>query len=209
MTALSYVTTANLKTRLNIGTADTTDDDLLDDIVGQVNAYVEHVTRRPVGPSNGGTATFDAGEDVYEGERLFVRQGIRAVTSATVAPSTSDTGVAATTADIIILPRSQNRRPDWPGFWLIFKDVVSGSVSDWGTGYGNITIVGDFGWQAIPPEVTEVAEIVATRAWYARQSGQADLVGSDETGQPLVSRFLSPRDRDTLRAYRPDRLAAG
>jgi hypothetical protein len=209
MTALSYVTRVNLKVRLNIGTADTTDDALLDDIVEQVNAYVEHVAHRPLGPSNGGTATFDAEEDVYPDGALYVRQGIRSVTSATVAPATGQAGVAATVADIVVLPRSQNRRPDWPGEWLVFKDVVTGSVSDWGSGYANITVVGDFGWAAIPPEVVEVAEIVATRAWYARQTGQADIVGSDETGAPLVSRFLSLRDRDTLRAFQPDRLAVG
>lgn len=209
MTALSYVTRANLKVRLNIGTADTTDDDLLDDLCSQVNAYVEFVTHRPVGPTTGGTAIFDAQEDVYPGGRLYVRQGIRTVTSATVAPGTGETAVEANVADIIVLPRSQNRRPDWPGDWLIFKDVVVGDVCDWGSGYGGITIVGDLGWASIPPEVSEVAEILATRAWYARQAGQADLVGSDETGQPLVSRFLSARDRDTLKAYRPDRLAVG
>lgn len=207
MSALSYVTTANLKARLGI--TDSTDDDLLDDLVAQTNAYVEHVTRRPIGPTNGGTATFDAVEDVYPDGRLYVRQGIRTLTSATVAPSTGESGVAATVADIVILPRSQNRRPDWPGFWLAFKDEVTGSVEDWGTGWGNITIVGDFGWASIPPEISEVAELIATRAWHARASGQQDIVGTDENGNPIVSRFVSMRDRDTLRAYRSDRLAVG
>ena len=37
MTALSYATRALVKVRLGIGTADTDDDDLLDDIVEQAN----------------------------------------------------------------------------------------------------------------------------------------------------------------------------
>lgn len=211
MAALSYVTTDNLKVRLNIGTADTTDDTLLGDLCDQVNAYVEFVTHRQVGPVNGGTAvtyTFDAAEDVYEGQ-LYVQAGVQSISAGTVASATGDTGVAVTTSDLIVLPRSQNRRPGWPGFWVIFKDVVAGSVSDWGSGYANIDLTFVAGWAAIPPEVTEVAEIVATRAWYARQAGQADIVGTDETGAPLVSRFLSARDRDTLKAFRPDRVAVG
>ena len=39
---------------------------------------------------------------------------------------------------------------------------------------------------------------MVVRAWHARQSGQTDIVGNDETGAPIVSRYLSARDRDTL-----------
>ena len=57
------------------------------------------------------------------------------------------------------------------------------------------------GWTAIPDDITDVALTAATRAWFARQSGQQDIVGSDENGAPLVSRFFSARDLGTLRAY--------
>jgi hypothetical protein len=207
MTAGTYVTSANLKVRIGLGTADTTDDTLIATICGQVNSYVEFVCRRDftavAGTASGGTATFDAAEDVYDGQ-LYVRDGIRAVTSLSVAPSTGDAAVSATVADTIILPRSQARRPGWPGFWVVFKPVVSGAVSDWGTGYANITLGYDRNFEAYPVEVVEVAEVMATRAWYGRQAGQADIVGSDEVGAPVISRFLSARDRDTLKAFRPD-----
>ena len=34
-------------------------------------------------------------------------------------------------------------------------------------------------------------------------AGQADIIGNDDTGAPLVSRFVAPHHRDILRAYRP------
>jgi hypothetical protein len=202
MTALSYCTTANVKTRLGI--TDSTDDTLIGNIVTQTNDWVEHYTQRPIGPNTGGTATFDGYEDVdADGKTLFVRQGIRSITSITVAPSTGATAVTGTVADFVILPRSQNRRADWPGFLVRVKDSVTGSVSKFGHGYGDIVIVGDFGWAAIPPAITEIAETIAVRTWHARQAGQADVVGSEMNGEPVVSRYVSRKDKDTLRAFRP------
>ena len=57
------------------------------------------------------------------------------------------------------------------------------------------------GWEAIPDDVTELAVTAVVRAWHARQAGQSDIVGTDEYGKPVVSRYLSWRDRDTLLAY--------
>lgn len=204
MTALSYTTTALVKVRLGIGTADTTDDELLDDIVEQTNDYIEAYTWRPIGPTSGGTATFDGYDDVdADGRTLYVRQGIRSITSITVAPGTGSDAVTGTAADFVILPRSQNRKADWPGFWVRVKDSVTGSVSSFSVGYGNIVIVGDFGWAAIPPAIKEVAETLAVRAWHARKTGQADIVGSEANGEPIVSRYLSNRDKMLLRSFRP------
>jgi hypothetical protein len=204
MTALSYCTRANVKVRLGIGTADTTDDTLLDSVVAQTNDYIESYTWRPIGPTSGGTATFDGAEDVsWDGRSLTVRQGIRTITSIEVAPSTGSTAVAGTVADFVILPRTQNRKPDWPGFEVRIKDTVTGAVSTFGHGYGDIVIVGDFGWASIPPAITELAEVLAVRTWHARKSGQADVVGSDANGEPIVSRFISAKDRRLLQSFRP------
>ena len=201
MSALSYCTTANVKTRLAI--TDSTDDTLIGNIVGQVNDYIESQTWRPVGPTAGGTATFDSVEDCIDNRTLYVRQGIRSITSITVASSTGETPVAGTPADFVILPRPQNRKPGWPGFEVRIKDVVTGSVSLFGIGFGDIVIVGDFGWEAIPPALTELAEALAVRTWHSRQSGQADIVGSDANGEPIVSRLLSRKDKMLLHSFRP------
>lgn len=200
MTALSYCTRANVKTRLGI--TDTDSDSLLDTIVGQVNDYIEFEARRPIGPNNGGTAIFDASRDVFDDE-LYVPWGIRSLTSLTVAPSTGAAAVSATVDDVLILPRDHSRRSGWPGHFLRFKDSVTGAVSDFGSGDAGITVVGNFGFESIPPVVTELAEVLAVRTWHARQTGQADEVGSEEGGEPTVTRYLSARDRRTLRSFRP------
>jgi hypothetical protein len=207
MTAGTYVTSANLKVRLGIGTADTTDDTLLGNICNQVNSYVEFIARRNfdavAGTAAGGTATFDASEDVYDGQ-LYVHDGIRAVTSLSVAPGTGDAAVTATVADLIILPRSQARRPGWPGFWVVFKPVVTGLVSDWGVGYANIVMGYDRNFASYPLEIVEVAEVAAARAWSGRQGGQEDISGTDESGAPLIRRYFSAEDKKTLREFRSD-----
>lgn len=201
MTALSYATSANVKTRLGI--TDSTDDTLLGNIVAAANDYIESQTWRPIGPTTGGTATFDSVDDCLDSRTLYVRQGIRSISSITVASSTGADAVAGTVADFVIMPRSQNRRPDWPGFYVVIKDAVTGDVSSFGSGYGDIVIVGDFGWASIPPVLTEIAELTAVRAWHARNLGQADIVGSEANGEPTISRFVSKRDKMTLQSFRP------
>jgi len=204
MTALSYVTTANLKVRLGLGTAVTDDDGLFDDVCDEVNDWIESYTWRPVGPNAGGTLTFDSYEDTSDdGYCLYVRQGVRSVTSMTVATSTGATPGTVDTDDIVILPRVQNRKPGFPGTEIRFKDYITGPVNLFGRGYGDIVVVGDFGFEAIPPAVVEIAEVLAVRTWHARQAGQADVVGSDADGEPTVSRYVSGKDRLTLKAYRP------
>ena len=208
MTALSYAVGTAVKARLGI--TDSTDDTLITGYVNATNEWIEQYCGRQVGPTTGGTATFDAAYDCStDGRTLYVPQGVRSITSLTVAPSTNATAVSATVADLVILPRSHNRRPDWPGFEIEIVDSPTGSVTNFGTGYGNIVLIGNLGWASIPYKLTEIAEALVVRIWHARQSGQTDIVGSDETGAPVVSRFVSGEDRATLKDYKVHRLVAG
>lgn len=198
----AYINRADLKTRLNIG--GTAQDALLDDFVAYTNEWIEHETWRPIGPDTGGTATFDGYNSVSsDGTTLYVNQGIRTITSITVAPSTGATPVAGTVADFVILPRTQDRRPGEPGFEVRVKDVVTGSVTRFYHGFGDIVVVGDFGWAAIPSELSELGYRVAARSWHARNAGQQDIVGADEVGNPIVSRFVSSMDWKLIKSFRP------
>lgn len=200
MSAQGYATKDNVKVRLNIGTADTTDDALLTTIVGQVNDWIEDEVGRPIGPLTAQTYTFDGdGSDC-----LYIRNGIRTITTLSIAPVTGDAKVAET--NFVLLPRTQDRRSGWPAFEVKLTDL---SVVRFYQGYSNVEIVGDFGWAAIPPDLTEVAEVACVRAWHARQTGQTDIVGTDETGNPVVSRFVSGKDMKTIRRYKVDYLVGG
>lgn len=202
----SYATYSNVKTRLNLPSD--TNQTFITQLCTNANEYIEFYCRRSIGPTAGGTATFDANRDVFNGE-LYVRDGVRAITSLTVADSTGETPGTATAGDLIILPRSQNRRPGWPGFWVGIIDNPTGSVVNFGTGDGNIVMVYDSGWESIPAEITEIAEVMVARAWRGRENGESDQIGTDEYGQPVISRYLSPRDRSTLRSYRPQVVVTG
>lgn len=206
--ALAYTGGTAIKTRLGI--TDTVDDDLITSYATAVNEWIETYAERQLGPTQGGTATFDGFNDVSDdGRTLYVPQGIRTVTSLTVAPATGATGVAATAGDLVILPRSHNRTPDWPGWEIRIIDSPTGAVTYFPAGYGNIVLIGDFGWSAIPAKVAEIATTIAVRIWHARKSGQTDIVGSDETGAPVVTRYVSSEDKAYLRLFKRNRLVAG
>jgi hypothetical protein len=74
-------------------------------------------------------------------------------------------------------------------------------------GYNTVRITGTFGWSQIPDEIKEIGEVMAVRSWSARQAGQTDQIGVSEMGQPVISRTLSIRDRETLARYRVKRPA--
>lgn len=194
----SYATTTNVKLRAGIGTADTDDDVLIGTICDQINDYVEFVTERPIAPVSGTpTYTFDGDGSTV----LWFPTGIRTVTLLEVALYTGGDYGTVTATDYFIRPASQNRLNGWPGSRIEFSDQTSGAYSYFPEGYNTVRVTGTFGFAAIPDAVTELAEVAAVRAWHARESGQTDIVGTDEFGKPVVSRFFSARDLMTLKKY--------
>lgn len=193
----TYVTTTTLKNQLG-GTAamGTADDTLLGTICEQVNSYVETVIGRTIGPLAAGTVTFDVPATTTV---LYVPQGVRAVTSLLVATNTGATPATAASADVFLRPL--NPRPGWPYTEIHLSDVPTGDVSVFSPGFGVVQAVGTFGWAEVPEDLESVAIRMAVRAWHARASGENDAIGVDDMGQPIVSRGLSKRDRDTLYRY--------
>lgn len=197
MTALSYASLSGVKARLHI--TDTSDDTELTTIVGQVNAWLETRMQRQVGPIASDTYTFDG-----DGSRsLYIPIGIREVTELKIAPATGETLVAET--NFVVLPREQFRRPGWPGFTVQLTDLATVCFY---RGYSNVAVTMTAGWDAIPAELTEVTEVAIVRAWAARASGQTDITGVDEMGNPIVSRYISSKDMHTINQYRTDHFVA-
>ena len=192
----TYVSTTSLKLRLGLGTADTTDDTLLGTICDQVNTYIETTTGRVLSPVASGTVTFDVEEAT---DRIYVKQGIRAITSVEVADYTGDTYTTVGTADYFLRPL--HPEPGWPYTWLHLSDVPTGDYTRFPAGYNTVRIVATTGWAETPEDVEDVALTLAVRTWHAREAGQQDVVGTDEMGRPVVSRFMSARDRHTLARY--------
>lgn len=204
----AYATTSALKARLfAAGVTDTADDTLMGTICDQVNGYIES-------PSGAGRVLAPVSSATYliDGDgtnTVYFPNGIRAVTALSVADYTGGTKAAITeNTDWFLRPLSQDRQPGWPAMWIILADV-GGSRPVFPAGYSTISMTATTGWAAIPDEITNVALTLAVRMWHGRQSGQAEIIGNDENGSPVVSRFLSTTDRMILKQFRritPPRL---
>ena len=193
----TYVSTTTLKDQLG-GTAamGTADDALLGVIVAQVNTYIESVIGRSITVAAAGTVTFDVPSAT---DHLFVPQGLQSVSSLLVADYTGATAGTVASADVFLRPL--NRRPGWPYTEIWLSDVPTGSIGIFSPGYGVVQAIGTVGWAEVPEDLEGVAIRMAVRAWHARASGENDAIGVDDMGQPVVSRGLSKRDRDTLYRY--------
>lgn len=201
----SYATIANVKKRLASSDSYSADDDaVLTSLCDAINGWIELKSLRVLAPVDSTTYLFDAGDWTENGSVLNIPAGIRAVASLKLAPATGQPLVLVPAVEYLLLPRTQHRQPGYPATRLLLHNAGgSASVSRAYSGYGIAELVGDFGWAAIPPEIRELAETAVVRAWHGRQAGQSDIVGSDENGAPIVSRFISSKDRETLKAYHP------
>lgn len=190
----SYATAATLKARIGIG--DTADDTVLGAVCDQVNQYIETKTGRVLAPVASTTFLIDIEEACT---RFHFPRGIRAITALAVGDHTGASRTALASTDYFLRPSAHDRLPGWPATWVHLSDFASRRYFP--RGFEVVSMTATTGWDAIPDDIAEVALVAAARAWHAVQSGQADLVGTDEMGQVLVSRFFSPRDLETLRTY--------
>lgn len=196
----SYATSAAVKTRL--GDTGSSNDTLIGVLCDQVNGWIESYTARPIAPYSA-TYTFDSSSWSRDGTSLVLPRGLREVTSFTMSGGTGQAQEAVDADDYFLLPRDHERAPGWPATRLVLTDIPTDLPFSYASGgYGIAVIEGEWGWAAIPDELKAIAETTVVRAWHARQAGQQDIIGTDETGAPIVSRYVSGRDRDTLDLYR-------
>lgn len=196
----AYATAAAVKARLGIGSGDTTDDTLIGTICDQINQFIESPqgTGRILAPINSTTYLIDGDGS----RRLYFPRGIRAITDLQIGAYTGATKDVIAATDYYLRPLAQDRKPGWPAMYVELSDRPAGSYRTFPEGYETVSMTCTAGWAAIPDDITDVALTTAVRAWHARQSGQADLVGTDETGEPLVSRYVAGFHWATLKAYR-------
>lgn len=185
-----YASVDGVKRRLRwTEESDDPEEELLLQIIGEMNGWMENPAALgcAVAPSSLTELTLDGRDARADGRMLFVRIGIVELSDVQV------NGQSIT--DWYLRPLEQDRRPGWPA-QQVWRN------GGWPRGFGNITLFGSFGFPAIPLDLVELAETTVVRAWFAARAGQRDISGTDETGQPLVSRYVALRDRDTLREYR-------
>lgn len=197
----AYATTAAVKARLfAAGVTDTADDTLIGTICDQVNQFIESPqgTGRVLAPISSATYLID-GDGLTH---IYFPTGIRAITALSVGDFTGDTRDLLAATDYYLRPLTQDRNPGWPAMYVFLSDKPAGTHHVFAKGRETVSMTCTAGWAAIPDDITDVALTTAVRAWGARQSGQADIIGTDETGAPLVSRFVAPFHWATLKAYK-------
>jgi hypothetical protein len=197
----AYATTALVKARLfAAGVTDTADDTLIGTIVDQVNQFIESPQGcgRILAPAASATYLVD-GNGL---RRLYFPRGLRAVTALLIGDYTGDTRDTIASTDYFLRPTATDRKPGWPAEWIELSNLPAGVHRVFHAGYETVSITGTTGWNAIPDDITDVALTTAVRAWHARQSGQADVIGNDETGAPVVSRYVAPFHWATIKAYK-------
>lgn len=191
-----YVTPTTLKMRLGI--TGTVNDLLFDQICDETNQWIESYTGRILAPVASATYLFD-GYGLSSAYRIDLgRLGAREVTLL-------ESGTNGTTFSTVasgqysLRPLAQDRALSGEPASHIY--MTTGYRLP--VGYGNIRVTMTAGFSVIPDDVRAVAINIATRAWHGRQSGMADVVGSDETGEPIVTKIIAPEFKRTLDHYRP------
>jgi hypothetical protein len=192
-----YVTLAQLKARTGNTSVDATRDAILTEIVDETNQWVEAYTGRVMGPVASAVYTFDGGgPDNPDRSTLdLFRLGVRAVTLLETATTTG--GAFTTVASTEYFLRPLNLLNGEPA-----TQIVLNTGTYFYRGYGTIKVTMTAGFAAVPDDVRAVALNIATRAWHGRQSGMTDIVGSDETGAPIVTKIVAPEFKHTLDRYR-------
>lgn len=201
-----YATVVNVKKRLASTDSYSADDDaVLLSLCSGINAWIESPAGadRVLAPIASATYTFDRSAWSNNGTVLWFRNGIRAVTSLRISAGTGLALQTVPASEYLVLPRSQDRSSGWPGTRIVLHNGGGTSpFSEVSAGHGTSELVMTTGFDAKPDDIIELAETAVVRAWHGRQAGQADIIGSDEEGAPIVSRYVSAKDRETLNAYR-------
>lgn len=182
-----------LKRRLGI--TDAKDDAYLSSVVASVNDWVIERVGMDISPAGSATRTLD-GDGTRE---VFVPGGLRSVATVEVSTDMGSTW-ADVTASVTLLPESWRKPPSEPHHTLRLSEASGDWFPD---GEGTVRITStEWGYERWPDRVVEVAETIAVRMANARNTGQRDVIGSDELGNPVVSRFVSLKDRDTIDGLR-------
>lgn len=192
-------TLASVKLILGTG-ATSTDDDVLQFLVDNVNgAIVQRLGYYP-GPSDDTSRTYHGKDAVNDAKRLWLPGGVRSITTLTIGANTGASQTAATATDYVTGPASYLLRPGEPAHYVEFVDVTTGAWSSFPFGYDNVTITGLFGWGAVPDDLAYWATWLAVQYWKTRASNTG-MVGSTDFGNVDLSRLPS-KAREVIDSYR-------
>jgi hypothetical protein len=202
-----YATRNQVKAALRIGTADTLDDDLIDNCVGAASRLIDGYCNRRFWQS--GTAE----ARVYQAEDSFYCSiddiAGTALTLKTSSQSDGTFDVTWKVSDYQIEPLNGNL----DGLTWSYDKIRA--VGDYlfptvNANYGEqalVQVTAVFGWPAVPEAVTQ-ATIIQSSRLFKRLDSPLGVAGFGDLGAIRVSRYLDPDMAQLVEPYRRMRIFA-
>jgi hypothetical protein len=202
-----YATRNQVKAALRIGTADTIDDDLIDNCVGAASRLIDGYCNRRFWQSGTAEARVFQAEDSF-----YCSIDDIAGTALTLKTSTQADGTFDLTwsrSDYQLEPLNGNL----DGLTWSYDKIRA--VGDYlfptvNANYGEqalVQVTAVFGWPSVPEPVTQATIIQASRI-FKRYDSPLGVVGFGDLGQIRVSRYLDPDMAQLVEPYRRMRIFA-
>ena len=202
-----YATRNQVKAALRIGTADTIDDDLIDNCVGAASRLIDGYCNRRFWQSGTAEARIYQAEDSF-----YCSIDDVAGTAITLKTSSQANGVFDVTwkvSDYQLEPLNGNL----DGLTWSYDKVRA--VGDYlfptvNNNYGEqalVQVTAIFGWPSVPEPVTQATIIQASRI-FKRYDSPLGVAGFGDLGAIRVSRYLDPDMAQLVEPYRRMRIYA-
>jgi hypothetical protein len=201
-----YATRNQVKAALRIGTADTLDDDLIDNCVGAASRLIDGYCNRKFWQSGTASRVYQAEDSFYCSIDDIAGTAITLKTSSQ-ADGTFD--VTWKVSDYQLEPLNGNL----DGLTWSYDKIRA--VGDYlfptvNANYGEqalVQVTAVFGWPAIPEPVTQATIIQASRI-FKRYDSPLGVAGFGDLGAIRVSRYLDPDMAQLVEPYRRMRIFA-
>jgi hypothetical protein len=202
-----YATRNQVKAALRIGTADTIDDDLIDNCVGAASRLIDGYCNRRFWQSGTAEARVFQAEDSF-----YCSIDDIAGTALTLKTSTQADGTFDLTwsrSDYQLEPLNGNL----DGLTWSYDKIRA--VGDYlfptvNANYGEqalVQVTAVFGWPSVPEPITQATIIQASRI-FKRYDSPLGVAGFGDLGAIRVSRFLDPDMAQLVEPYRRMRIFA-
>jgi hypothetical protein len=202
-----YATRNQVKAALRIGTADTLDDDLIDNCVGAASRLIDGYCNRRFWQSGTAEARVFQAEDSF-----YCSIDDIAGTALTLKTSSQSDGTFDVTwkvSDYQLEPLNGNL----DGLTWAYDKIRA--IGDYlfptvNANYGEqalVQVTAIFGWPSVPEPVTQATIIQASRI-FKRYDSPLGVAGFGDLGAIRVSRFLDPDMAQLVEPYRRMRIYA-
>jgi hypothetical protein len=202
-----YATRNQVKAALRIGTADTIDDDLIDNCVGAASRLIDGYCNRRFWQSGTAEARVYQAEDSFYCSIDDIAGTALTLKTSTQADGTFD--LQWSRSDYQLEPLNGNL----DGLTWSYDKIRA--VGDYlfptvNANYGDqalVQVTAIFGWPSVPEPVTQATIIQASRI-FKRYDSPLGVVGFGDLGQIRVSRYLDPDMAQLVEPYRRMRIFA-